>query len=204
MADMEIVKAKFEEVNSRKLVPDIVGTPRTLNPVLSEKDIIFFQKKFSVELPEDYIFYLTNIANGGLGPSMEMIALDLNGVKDPRIIDDGESSEIDLAANFPFESAWNDNSVLKYDDRLPNDVFDNYWAIKKISGSIPIGIFGCGEIALLIVNGMRRGDIWRDDRMRRSGIYPLNEGANTSFADWLDMWLDDVLNGVGQYDRRGD
>ncbi|UXN08109.1 hypothetical protein [Bartonella sp. HY761] len=40
--------------------------------------------------------------------------------------------------------------------------------------------------------------------MRKNGIYPLNESVNTSFSDWLDMWLDDVLNGVGQYDRRGD
>ncbi|UXN08108.1 SMI1/KNR4 family protein [Bartonella sp. HY761] len=149
MADMEIVKAKFEEVNSRKLVPDIFGTPRTLNPVLSEKDIIFFQKKFSVELPEDYIFYLTNIANGGLGPSMEMIALDLNGVKDPRIYGNFIDDSIDLSEKFSFEQSWNDNEILRYEwnNDIPYELLINYYSPKRISGCVPIGVFGCGEIA---------------------------------------------------------
>ena len=204
MADMLGVKAKFEEVLSRGLATDIFGAPRPLKPVLSNDDVISFQKKFNVQLPEDYIFYLTKIANGGLGPSLDMIALDLSGVKDPRIDGKVEDADIDLGINFPFECDWNDERVLQYEGRLPDDLFDDYWNLNKISGSLPIGIFGCGEIALLIVNGCRSGDIWRDDRMRRNGLYRLNEGVNTRFSDWLDMWLDDVLNGIDHYNRRGD
>ena len=198
MADMQIVKEKFDEINSRKLVSNVFGVPRLLNPVLPEKDVVSFQKKFSVQLPKDYIFYLTKIANGGLGPSLEVLSLDLNGAKDPRIFGNYIDNSIDLTNKFSFEQAWNDDKILDYEwnKDIPYEVLANYYSPKRISGCIPIGIFGCGEIAILIVNGAQFDNIWRDDRLRKNGIYPLNEGVNTSFSDWLDMWLDD--------ERRGD
>lgn len=201
MADMLAVKQKFEKIVANKDLFDLSPKPCILNPILAQDDINLFQKRFSIELPEDYVFYLTKIANGGLGPSLNMAALDLNGVKDPQFID-GEL--IDLSIPFPFESDWNDERVLRDQKDVSEEVEYKYWSSKKISGCIPIGDFGGGEIALLIVNGSRRGDIWRDDRRRYNGIYPLIDGVQTCFSDWLDMWLDDVLNGFGPYQRRGD
>lgn len=47
-----------------------------LNPVVSPAQIKAFEQKYHVQLPEEYVFFLTHVGNGGAGPYYGLYSLE--------------------------------------------------------------------------------------------------------------------------------
>lgn len=47
-----------------------------LNPVTTIEKIRQFQQKYSLKLPEEYVFFLTQVGNGGTGPYYGLYSLE--------------------------------------------------------------------------------------------------------------------------------
>ena len=64
-----------------------------------------------------------------------------------------------------------------------------------MDGAIPICHLGCAIRDWLVVTGLERGNIWRDERAHNSGIYPLenDDGERLTFSVWYDDWISESL-----------
>ena len=47
-----------------------------LNPTVSPEEVARFEAKYHVKLPEEYVFFLTQVGNGGAGPYYGLYPLE--------------------------------------------------------------------------------------------------------------------------------
>src|SRR5947209_1602571 len=66
-----------------------------VNPVLSEEELVAFERKHRITLPEEYRTFLLEVGNGGLGPGDGLSALDEAARRSP-------SPDLDKAFPFSF------------------------------------------------------------------------------------------------------
>lgn len=181
-----------------------------LNPPLDVAEIEAFESKHQTSLPEDYRYFLTEIGNGGAGPSYGLFPFGYD--------DEGRWGEIlpigDLGQRFPHDSAWNlDGEFWKAEPEIPEampkmeeqrllDEWDkkleaNYWHPSIIDGAIPICHLGCALRQWLVVHGNQRGYVWDDMRADHAGIAPVKnaDGKPMTFTNWYLQWLDDAERG---------
>jgi len=172
------------------------------NPPLSESDIVVFEQKHKVSLPEDYRQFLTCVGNGGAGPCYGIFPLgkmdDNFGFKVWEEIDGMVGI---LSESFPHEEAWNDLSALPPEDLIDKDiseydrqieVFDSiYWNTSLVNGAIPICHEGCAIRIWLVVTGLKTGNLWEDRRSENGGLNPLllSDGSPATFASWYHEWM---------------
>ena len=177
-----------------------------LNPTLSEGDVVAFERKHGVVLPQDYRQFLTEVGNGGDGPFNEVFALgqmdDNFGYK---FWQEGDGFVGDLSEPFPFEEEWNDlpampdsdlaeSNEAEYDRQM--EAFERvYWNGAVINGAIPICHQGCALRVLLVVTGSQAGFLWDDRRSEYCGLRPLRlaDGSAATFGSWYGEWLDGCL-----------
>ena len=182
----------------------------TLNPPLSEADVLAFELQSHVSLPIDYRRFITEVGNGGAGPYYGIFPLGYM---------DGTSSKLQswcerdgfvgvLSEPFPHREAWNDLSCLppeelidtnqdEYDRRL--EAFEkSYWASSNVNGALPICHMGCALRIWLVVAGEEAGHLWRDGRTDDTGLSPLalKDGSRATFSTWYRAWLEDVLKAL--------
>jgi hypothetical protein len=185
-----------------------------LNPPLPVAMIEAFEKRYGVTLPGDYRLFLTEIGNGGAGPSYGLLTFG----KDD---DDREWEAGDLIGDpskpFPHTTAWNLPASFWDGERDPSpdmppeeedrlwEAWDrelevHYWNPAIMNGAIPICHLGCALRQWLVINGDQKGFVWNDDRADHGGIAPAlgKSGKPVTFSDWYMDWLDDSLRKVGR------
>jgi len=158
------------------------------NPCLTNDYVKKFEQSFSISLPFDYKYFITQIGNGGSGPYYGLFTLsdwdfELE-IKDKNF----------LSTNFPHTDKWNiiQDDVIDYDDE---NEMKKYLA--QVTGSMRICHYGCGVYYLLVVTGDKAGHIWVDDRASDNGIYQSvskSTGKHQTFFDWYNDWLDESLS----------
>ena len=170
-----------------------------LNPTAHEYDLVAFESRFRISLPQGYRQFLLELGNGGAGPYYGLEPIENGLLADLDYRDDKDL--IDPSMPFIFEAPWN---LERTEDAAPSDeeyaefdqeYFDNKWA----SGLIRICNYGCGVSLNLVVNGPEYGNIWVDDRCNDGGIYPdpyFDQQGRTEFLEWYELWLDRSLNEV--------
>jgi len=172
-----------------------------LNPRISIEKIQQFELKHNVNLPNDYVAFLVNIGNGGVGPFY-----GLESLEDSLFVDlDYKQPELLLNPTRPFLHTEPWNLIFKPTVNEENEqeyekqrlVFEEkYFDKEQMNGVIAICNFGCAVSLNLVVNGKEYGNIWTDDRASDNGIYPSCELGNKSritFLDWYEQWLDNSL-----------
>lgn len=134
------------------------------NKCLGEEEIIKFEKKWSIVLPEQYRCFLKNVGNG----------------TKENFMDYGISSLQEWCQ--PYEEADLPENILREEFRADN--VDND---KLSTGSIRICNAGCENYIILVVSGNCSGEIWTDYRIDGEGIKPINTKGGTpmTFANWL-------------------
>ena len=167
------------------------------NSCLTEETLQSFENTFDFTLPIDYRNFLTQIGNGGSGPSYGLLPL-----KDWNI----ELEMVDdkfLSIDFPHLDEWNLVQDFKSNDEdyTESEEFqkweEEYFSNKHVTGSIRICHYGCAIYYLLIVTGKNAGQIWIDDRANDNGIFPAISKATKrrlTFIEWYDEWLTESLN----------
>jgi len=176
-----------------------------LNPTLSRDKIRQFELTHNVTLPKEYVGFLTNIGNGGMGPFYGLepfenaLFVDLD-YKNPKFL-------LNPGKPFPHTEPWNlefeptvdfDENEEEY-DRQRADFENTYYDEEHMNGAIAICNYGCAISLNLIVNGQEYGNIWTDDRGNDGGIYPSQELGNKeriTFLNWYEMWLDNSIDKI--------
>jgi hypothetical protein len=164
-----------------------------LEPVAAESEVVKFEARWRIRLPEEYRAFITLAGDGGAGPAYGLFPLEetvsCRGTQIPAGL---------LQKPFPFLAAYNPREDPK--------MFD-YWQrsksrkvttqehearkLKEIAGTLPLCHEGCGDFHLLVVSGAARGQMWLDATVSDGGYWPLSVG----FLDWYVRWLDGALAG---------
>ncbi|MFD5434920.1 SMI1/KNR4 family protein [Kitasatospora sp. NPDC127067] len=135
--------------------------------VLSEAEVLSFERQYGVTLPEDYRTFLTTIGNGGPGPYHGIWPLSRS--YGPR---DEAWWPGYLATPFPFTRAVG-----------PDDLEDDYDEDGIIPGSMIISDMGCGAFVRLVVTGAASGQVWFDTLGIEDRLAP-----GPVFGDWYRAW----------------
>jgi hypothetical protein len=191
------------------------GHEYLLRPRLDEAEVVEFERRYSLRLPDDYRRFLLELGNGGAGPYYGIHGLD-------ELCETQEKYWNDVSKPFPYRHQWagppellkaineaqNDETVEE--DRL-SELFDEYWRQASRDGSIDICEYGCNLRFLLIVKGPEFGRIWFDATPDLAGYSPVTlnpeapvvpngkwcftdndspEKKRVGFAEWYHCWLD--------------
>lgn len=182
-----------------------------MNPVLSESEVVAFERDHKILLPADYRQFMTELGNGGAGPFYGVFPL---GFMD-HDFDEGPWRENDrfvgtLSKPFPLHAEWNDLSGYPEDDLMGRDeekywkqmdqFYERYWSSDLVNGAFPICHEGCALRIWLVVTGEQAGRLWEDRRSERAGLRPvqLHDGAMGTFSEWYKEWLDECYATAGQ------
>jgi protein involved in ribonucleotide reduction len=159
-----------------------------LNSTVSEKEVRKFEEEFQIELPKDYVEFITEIGNGGAGPGNGLFPLDKCNCE-------LENPNRDfLKTPFPHTKEWNMENPFEPDNEEYHAFNESYYAGKFVSGAIRISHYGCGIMYMLVVSGQEKGHIWVDDRCSEYGIYPAVESL--SFEKWYMDWLEESISNI--------
>jgi hypothetical protein len=211
--DPDAIRAKLDRLRERDCDLAVFGASAhryVLHPVLSERQVAAFERKWKLALPEDYRQFLTEVGNGGAGPCYGVFKL---GEHDH---DFGHQPWKrgglvgDPARPFVHRKAWNlpkrifankpkpegmtpeqeDKAWAKWD----REVEARVWDVHLMDGAIPICHLGCAARIWLVVTGPRAGEVWSDDRVDDKGIRPVvDRGKRVTLGVWYTQWLDRAL-----------
>lgn len=161
-------------------------------PTEPEENLIAFETKFNVRIPEDYRFFLLNISNG----IVKKNKWGLNLIEKIDFVDffyeDNEynpSIPFELANKVVFGSSSNYKEVYPYHYEITFD--ENYDIFEKgySNGQINIAGYGCGTSAFIVVKGNEYGTIWINNFSSNNEVYPESDfkkkKSRFSFTDWL-------------------
>lgn len=187
------MKDQYRDIlKSIKKFKRICGKEYRFLPVAKEDDLISFENKFNVKLPDDYRWFLLNVANGIV--NKDKWGFDLVGKVDFKNFY-YEENEFNPAIPFNLDKKvkfYNSEDEENEDDDYPYEIFfDKDWIFLRgySNGQIKIADFGCGTTGFLVINGKEFGNVWIDDFASNSEVYPfyslkLNK-RGSNFMDWL-------------------
>lgn len=202
------IKDKIEQLKKLDTLYSLFGSQRHLykaNPVMQLDKIRHFEDAYKLTLPEDYVKFLTEIGNGGVGPFYGLEPFE------NALFDDLDYQKPDSLLNpskpFVHTEPWNLDfppPIEEFEKEKQYEIeqlkFDElYYDKEQMNGTIAICNYGCGVILSLVVNGQEYGNIWTDDRGSCNGIYPSCELGNKDkigFLGWYELWLDNSLSEI--------
>ena len=181
-----------------------------LNPPVSEAEVLAFEEKYGVSLPEDYRDFVQTIGDAN-AQKLETMAGPYYGLSAfGTQVDDllYEGSEIYLKApcahspEMTQEECEALSAPLELEDFEDEDdeeegyvieVEDNYFAerAKVFGGLLPLGSQGCTYYHALVLNGKYAGRVVNVDLDLAQPKFTFE----TNFLDWYERYLDEVISG---------
>lgn len=153
-----------------------------VGPTLSEREILAFEKKHKLTLPEDYRLYLRLVGNGNgcsqqpfPHKSANLVAGAGPGYGVYGLFDLAHGDE--LGQPFPFAEK------VDLPDAEPYNLWDNF-----VPGALEINTWGCCSHAHLIVNGAEFGTVWE------GFDYEHFAPTNLTFTEWMRDWAEQALS----------
>ena len=190
-----------------------------LNPPVSEAEVLAFEEKYGISLPEDYRSFVQTIGDAN-AQKLETMAGPYYGLSAfGTQVDDllYEGSEIYLKAPCALSSdmtkeeweALSDPLLMSEEDDedfeedeeegYVIEVEDNYFAerAKVFGGLLPLGSQGCTYYHALVLNGKYAGRVVNVDLDLAQPKFAFE----TNFLDWYERYLDEVISGQLLDDR---
>ncbi len=172
---MENIKAKFLILKAKK-------NEYALGDTLTEQQVLEFEKRNHLRLPEDYRWFIIHMGYGA-GQLKSGYRLDLNAV-------------IDNTFPLRYGEMYSSQHFIKEEDGYL--LIDTADAVTSYS-SILIGHIGALPVNL-ILRGEAAGTLWSIDFLSdENGAFPFSnpyeQGKPMTFADWYEYWLDCELDG---------
>ena len=179
-----------------------------LNPPVSEAEVLAFEKKYGVRLPECYRAFMLTIGDAK-AKKLDFIAGPYYGLYAfGTQVDDllYEGSEIYLKAPCALspdmtQEEWESLSDPLLTDEEEEDeeegyvieVEDKYFAerAKVFGGLLPLGSQGCTYYHALVLNGKYAGRVVNVDLDLAQPKFAFE----TNFLDWYERYLDEVISG---------
>lgn len=178
---------KADKVDSKREVFGAKKHQYSLNPVISINKIREYEKEHNFKLPEEYVFFLTKVGNGGTGPHYGIYSFE-------------EMINNTSIWGNPWEKAWIDenltieqwNEKMNFlDDCNDDDLCENEMS-KLFNGFIIIGTQGCTYDTLLLCNGSEKGKIVYIDWNLEWDYIPRLIKLN--FLHWYENFFLEVSN----------
>jgi hypothetical protein len=141
-----------------------------LNPPISIDEVITFETRHGVTLPDDYRHFLLQAGNGGAGPAYGLLPLSDDLVWGA------------LAKPFALTEAWDQADCQGPEDEIPDRYRD---------GCLQLCELGCGYWSFLVVTGEAAGSVWDDYTCAGTGIHPTGH----TFSTWYTQWLRRLIMG---------
>lgn len=176
-----------------------------LNPTISIEKVRQFETTHNLTLPLEYVNFITQIGNGGVGPFYGLepfencLFTDLDYKRQDDLLNPSEPFRHNEIWNLQFKPTVDETeNEEQYEKELLS--FDElYFDKTQLNGVIAICNFGCAISLNLVVNGKEFGNIRTDDRASDNGIYPSRELGNEdkiTFLNWYELWLDNSIKAV--------
>lgn len=171
-----------------------------LYPPVSLEKVRALEKKFQIKLPENYVYFLTQISNGGAGPYYGLYPLEE--------LERRQECEIENDMWEPFinkdltKEKWNEAV-----DIMENGDDDQYDKVHQqiTTGAFIIGTQGCTYDHLLLCEGSEKGKIVYIDWNLDYDYPPFL--TKMSFWDWYIGFFEDIIAGYSTssygYCKRG-
>ncbi|WPO83710.1 SMI1/KNR4 family protein [Chryseobacterium sp. JJR-5R] len=160
ISEIEIHIQKFKErfKNDYKFLP-------TANP----RSIENFENKFSVKIPDDFRWFLLNIANGIINTDQHNFNLT-----DRINFSDYYYEEDEHNPSLPFK--------LNNEFNFKTDEYEDF-----INGTIQLAGYGCGCYSFIVVNGEEYGNTWVDNYASNSEVSPEKNAQKNRlrFHEWI-------------------
>ncbi|WP_190809649.1 SMI1/KNR4 family protein [Flagellimonas sp. S3867] len=164
---------------------------------LKEEEILAFEQRHMITLPQDYRDFLLHVGNGGLGPGTGILPLQFH--------------KTHTHLRLPWVDPVAFNKLFQYNEQVNFDAFNEQ--IDKIfkkkdseefslyhsadNGLLCIGDAGGGTYYGLVVNGKNQGQIWVNALVSDDGfVWRAN-----SFAEWYEKWLDEKIQQIQKNNR---
>lgn len=160
----------------------------TFNQPAEIEDILKFEKKYNIKLPESYISFLTLVGNGGAGPFYGLYSLEQLEHNNEYLMQDN-SIETFIDKNLTVEE-W--NKVVKVYDESDDDSFDAIMC-RITKGALVIGTQGCSVDTLLMCGGSEYGKIVYINWDMNCDCPP--ELTNLTFEEWVISYFYKIVIG---------
>ncbi|MTC51295.1 SMI1/KNR4 family protein [Providencia alcalifaciens] len=158
-----------------------------LNPPLDIERIEQWQHRMAVQLPHEYVTFMTQLGNGGAGPYYGIERFE-----------DSESRYDSVALPSVLSPTMSDEewqTLTQMADDCTDEEYDSRESLLH-QGLFYLGTCGCTYDILLVVTGEHAGRLiythdWCDSPTAYFFVY------ENHFLDWYERWLDEVIQ---QYD----
>ncbi len=178
-----------------------------LNPSVSEAEVLAFEKKYGVQLPECYRAFMLTIGDAKAkksdfiaGPYFGLYAF---GTSVDSLLYEKIETYLKAPCNLSPDMTQEEWETLS-DPLLPSeeeeeDDDDKYFAerAKVFGGLLPLGSQGCTYEHALVLNGKYAGRVVNVDLDLAQPKFAFE----TNFLDWYERYLDEVISGQLLDDR---
>ena len=184
-----------------------------LNPPVSEAEVLAFEEKYGISLPEDYRAFVQTIGDVNAqkletmaGPYYGLYAFGTQVddllyegseiyLKAPCALSSDMTKEEWEALSDPLLMSEEDDEDFEEDEEegYVIEVEDNYFAerAKVFGGLLPLGSQGCTYYHALVLNGKYAGRVVNVDLDLAQPKFAFE----TNFLDWYERYLDEVISG---------
>lgn len=171
-----------------------------LNETVSLEWVREFEKKYQVELPEEYVFFITKVGNGGAGPFYGIVPLSFDkkyeNLSKPSIYDDGYLQFYKECIALSKNNGSDDKAFFEKKGDDLNAKFDEV-CDRIEDGVLNINTQGCTYDTLLVANGSRRGEIAYIDWNLDLEYPPVL--IHMTFLEWYQGFFEEILAGYDIY-----
>ena len=178
-----------------------------LNPLVSEAEVLAFEKKYGVQLPECYRAFILTIGDAKAkkldfiaGPYFGLYAFGTS--VDSLLYEKIETylkAPCNLSPDMTQEEWETLSDPLLFSEEDEEDDDDKYFAerAKVFGGLLPLGSQGCTYEHALVLNGKYAGRVVNVDLDLAQPKFAFE----TNFLDWYERYLDEVISGQLLDDR---
>lgn len=172
-----------------------------LNPPVSEAEVLAFEKKYGVQLPECYRAFMLTIGDAKAkksdfiaGPYFGLYAFGTS--LDSLLYEKIETylkAPCNLSPDMTQEEWETLSDPLLFSEEDEEDDDDKYFAerAKVFGGLLPLGSQGCTYEHALVLNGKYAGRVVNVDLDLAQPKFAFE----TNFLDWYERYLDEVISG---------
>lgn len=151
-----------------------------LNVPVTEEEVLAFERKHSIRLPECFRSFVMVVGNGG--------------------ISSGNSGAGPGYGIFPLGYEYTEYKFLANKCLLDPDMTTDQWKAlhrtyghSAFSGVLPVGTEGCTYVYAIVLNGPFKGRVVNLDY--NYIVPPIFTPNTTNFLDYYEGWLDGIING---------
>ena len=172
-----------------------------LNPPISEAEVLAFEEKYGVSLPEDYRAFVQTIGDANAqkldtmaGPYFGLYAFGTS--LDSLLYEKTETylkAPCNLSPDMTQEEWEALSDPLLFSEEEEEEDDDKYFAelAKVFGGLLPLGSQGCTYEHALVLNGKYAGRVVNVDLDLAQPKFAFE----TNFLDWYERYLDEVISG---------